>query len=352
MEETTDKTLNTEAAESSPAAEVTNTQESAPVETSQPVEQVDEGSQNDAKPSAEPSAAGDKDANKRATLLDVVKAAYEGKPDPKSSNGEDKTDTAQAKNAEVERGQDDTVHPKDGLPAQADKVPFHNHPRWKEMLSERDALKPKAEQFEKITKFMSDAGLSAKEMADGMHVMAMMKTNPQEAYKALQGYVNQLAPIVGEVLPDDIRRKVDEGFVDPESAKELAMLKAERDLIVRRQAEMAQRAEQEAVVNNQRAMQDAVAQWETTEKAKDPDWSVKYEMVMDRVKALLVTERPSNPSEAIEIARRALSDVNTRLRPYTGRNTTIKSPTSSLSSANTRPAPRTLHDVVLANLNQ
>jgi hypothetical protein len=351
MDNTTEnETLNNSEATSAP---VDNTQDVNPIETT-PAETTvqDEVSTTDAKNSTDTSAVGDKDANKRATLLDVVKAAYEGKPDSDSSAEEDKTVSADVKNTETQGNQDDSQAPKDVSQKPADKVPFHNHPRWKEMITERDALKPKAEQFEKITKFMQDSGLSSQEMADGMQVMAMMKTDPQEAYKALQAYVNQLAPLVGEVLPEDIKQKVEDGFIDADTAKDYARLKAQQDYNLQRQAEATQRNEANQSAANQRAMHDAVAQWESTEKAKDPDWSVKYDMVMDRVKSLLTTERPSTPSEAIKIASRALSDVNVRLRPYAGRNVPIKNPTSSLSSTNSRPVPRTLHDVVLANLNQ
>lgn len=339
---------------SAPSAESNNTtqapQEPVSANPAPVAEQVSEPS-NDAKLSADTSAAGDKDANKRASLLDVVKAAYKAKPDSASSTEGEKTESAVAKTAEEQGSQDDAQAPKEGQQPQTDKVPFHNHPRWKEMLSERDALKPKAEQYEKITTFMQNAGLSSQEMADGMHVMAMMKTNPAEAYKALQGYIERLAPVVGEVLPEDLKREVSEGYINEQRAKELARLKAERDFSTARSIEQQQRAEAEAQVARSRAMHDAVAQWEETEKAKDPDWSAKYEMVMDRVKSLLGTERPSNPSEAVEIARRALSDVNSRLRPYTGRNTTLKSPTSSLSSANTKPKPSSLEDLVRLGLN-
>lgn len=345
------ETLNQPAA--APSADATPIQEppAAPVHDSAPDVAGSADQAQDAKPSAETSAADDKDANKRASLLDVVKAAYEEKPDSESSTEEVKTEAADAKNAEGQGSLDDARAPKDGSQKPADKVPFHNHPRWKEIVSERDALKPKAEQFEKITTFMQNAGLSAKEMADGMQVMAMMKTNPQEAYKALKGYVDQLAPLVGEVLPEDIKRKVDDGFVDPDTARELARLKAERELADRRSAELNARAQAEQAANQQRAMHDAVAAWEETEKAKDPDWTEKYEMVMDRARVLLMNERPSSPSEAVELARRALAEVNSRLRPALGRNQAIRAPASSLSSANTRPKPASLEDLVRMGLN-
>jgi hypothetical protein len=239
----------------------------------------------------------------------------------------------------------------------AQELPFHKHPRWQEMVAEREALKPKAEQFEKINHFMTSNGLTPQEMAEGMYVMALMKNNPVEAYQRLNGYVQNLARFTGDVLPPELQTKVDEALIDRESAKELARLQAERDFIMGRQAQAYQRSQQEQEYIQQeetlarsQAMVNAVSQWEQVERSRDPEWSAKYEMVQDRVKALLAERPASNPSEAIEIARRALSDVNARLRPLAGRNTPLRVPTSSMSSVSASPAPRSLSDVIRLGL--
>lgn len=299
---------------------------------------------------ADSSPADDKDANKKATLLDVVKAAYEkGKPDSKSSNEGEQQKVAYGEKFDDDASKDG-INQKEDPNKLAEKLPFHNHPRWKEMIQERDQLKPAAEQYQKITTFMNNNGLSTQEMAEGMQVMALMKNDPIAAYAKLKGYLDNLAPVAGEILPEDIRQKVDDGFIDEETAKELARLKAEKDFHSQRFLEQQTRQERQVSEQNQRAMYESVATWEQAEKAKDPDWAAKYEMVMDRVKSLLSEKQPKNAQEAVEVARRALADVNSRLRPLAGRSTNLRSPTSSLSSANTRPAPRSLEDVVRLGL--
>lgn len=350
------ETLNTP--DSAPSAEPTITNqvpETAPVaENPAPVAKQEEAPQTkDAKQTtANSSVAEDKDAKqKKATLLDVVKSGLrEGKPDSKSSTEGQQRNTAEAENAEGKASQDDGQTPKDDSQKQAEKLPFHNHPRWKEMVSERDALKPKADQYEKITTFMSTNRLTPEEMAQGMKVMALMKNNPVEAYKVLQGYVQNLAPLTGEVLPEDLKREVEDGFIPESRAKELARLKAEREYSETYQRAQAEQREAEHKALLERQMYDAVVSWETQERAKDPDWDKKYEMVMDRVRTLVAAGRPQSASEAVEVARRALADINTRLRPLAGRNVDLRSPTSSLSSASTRPAPRSLEDVVRMGL--
>jgi hypothetical protein len=187
-------------------------------------------------------------------------------------------------------------------------------------------------------------------MADGMRVMALMKHNPTAAYEQLQTYIKKLAPYTGEELHPDIKAKVDDGFVDPETAKELSRLKAEKEFLNQRSEEIYQQQVAQQQATSQRAMYDAVTGWEASEKARDPDWSAKYEMIQDRVRSLMATTRPSTPEEAVQLARRALSDVNDRLRPLAGRTTNIRSPISSLSSATSRPVARSLEDVVRMGL--
>jgi hypothetical protein len=340
--------------DSATSAESTNTlpvATPAVAEAPAPEARVESAPSNDAKPAASSSNAGDKDANKKATLLEVVKNGLNtDKPDSDSSAEGDKRASAEGNVTDGNGDQDDSQAQKDDAQKAAEKLPFHNHPRWKEVNAKLKEAEPAADQYRKITNFMETNGLSQQEMVDGFKIMAMMKQEPAEAYKALKGYVEQLAPLAGEVLPDELKRRVDDGFDSPETAQELARLRARQDFEAVRQQEMAQRQEQAQVAERQRAMVSAVEAWEQAEQAKDPDWSAKYEMVQDRVMALLRSERASNPSEAIEIARRALSDVNARLRPLAGRSTPIKSPTSSLSSASTRPAPRSLDDVVRLGL--
>lgn len=341
--------------DSAPSAETTNNQSVQPTlaEAPAPEARVEQDPASDAKEVVSRSSdAGDKDANKKATLLDVVKNGLEvGKPDSESSAEGEQTASADGEANEGSARKDEAAGSKETSQKAAEKVPFHNHPRWKEIVAEREALKPRAEQYDKITTFMKQNQLSEMEMVEGFKVMALMKHNPVEAYKTLQSHMQKLAPYTGEVLPEDLRKRVDEGFDSPESAKELARLRAEREFAAARQAELQKAAEENAEAERQKALVSAVNTWEQGEKAKDPDWSEKSKLVYDRIRSMVPQGKQFSASEAVEVARRALAEVNAALRPMAGRGNSIKSPTSSLSSASTRPAPRSLEDVVRLGLN-
>jgi hypothetical protein len=313
------------------------TQPAEPI--SSPAEPVQADAKQDSTPTS--SEAGDKDANKKpASLLDAVKSAVAKKADAASSTVGSNGKTAEGTEADP-KALDDSAKDKP-KPDAAEKLPFHNHPRWKEVVSERDALKPKAEQFEKITSFMSANGLSNQEVIEGFQIMALMKTNPVEAHKRISEYKSKLDALVGEKLPEDLSKKVEDGYVDKDSAAETARLRAEKALYEQR---MAQQQEQQTA-QRQSAIHSAVVNWEQKMKATDADWSAKQEFVTDQVKLMMATEQPSTPEQAISLVERAYSITKERMSRFAPQRKPVTHVPSSTSSANVISQPKTLLEAV------
>lgn len=322
-----------------PDAAITDTQATTPVE---PISQPAEPVATDAKQEGQPSSgAGDQDANKKPTsLLDAVRSAVKQPADAASSTVE--TNGASAKEGTPPApGLDDPA--KDKAVSEADKkLPFHNHPRWKEVVAERDAYRSEAGEYRKITTFMSSNGLTNDEVIEGFQVMALMKTNPAEAHKKISAYKSQLDAFVGETLPEDIEEKVRDGFVDKDTAKELAVLKAEKNLAEQRRQAVMQQQVQVAGQN----IHAAVVNWEQQQKVKDPDWSAKQDLVTDQVKLMLASERPSTPEQALALVERASSIIRERLSRFAPQRRPLNHVASSSSSANAAPVPKSLLEAV------
>lgn len=297
----------------------------------------------DAKQDSTPisSGAGDQDANKKPTsLLDAVKRAVNKPADAGSSTVETNGKSADADSSPApsldDKGQDKAK-------VEADqKLPFHNHPRWKEVVTERDAYRSDAGEYRKITTYMSQNGLTPEEVTEGFQIMALMKTNPAEAHKKISEYKAHLDPYVGEKLPEDIAKRVEEGYIDEESAKQLASYKAAEQLQQQRQ-QHAMNLHAEQARNGIHA---AVVNWEQQMKVKDPDWSAKQELVTDQVKLMLASERPSTPEEALALVERAHSITRERLSRFAPQRRPVNSVSSSTSSANAAPVPKSLLEAV------
>jgi hypothetical protein len=231
------------------------------------------------------------------------------------------------------------------------KLPFHQHPRWKQVISERDSYKSDAQQYQQVIGFMEQNNLNAEEVARGMHIMSLIKNNPIKALEALRPTINSLEMFSGAQLPEDIAKRVDDGFLDRESAAELARHRHSVALIEQRRQEEMQR--QIAAQNRQSADQfsnaisGAVSHWEAQIKARDADYQTKSQFVADRARALLQQFQPSGPQEAVALAERAYNEVNEAFKQSSPRRQPIRTMTSNSSLTSATPTPKSLRDAIM-----
>lgn len=331
---------NIQAASSAAYTENNGTQESS-AQTAVSQQSADTSQSSDANNVPQAPSAAETDANKRASLLDVVKSVVDkSKPDANSSLAVNNKVTAEDSATGNKAVKDDAS----GGP-KAEALPFHNHPRWKELLSERDSFKARAEQYDKVEQYMTRNQLTPQEVAEGFQVMSLLKHNPVEAYKVLSGHLSRLAPIVGESLPEDISKRVDNGDVDIESAKELAKARAQANLLAQQQQQGVVERQNQEYNARQTQVRDAVLAWEGQIKQRDPDYSAKQKFIMDKVRIMIGSEAPNSPHEAIAMVEKAYNDVNESMKSFIPRRSQTVM-TSSSSSVSAQPQPKTLLDVV------
>jgi len=121
----------------------TNVEGAAPASAA-PDAGASKDSSGDANLSASPSSGeGDKGATKdqpKPTLAEVIKTAAEAKPDDQGKSPapakEGTTDPAAVEGAASAEGEQDDS-----------KLPFHNHPRWKEVIAQNQQFKAEAEKL-------------------------------------------------------------------------------------------------------------------------------------------------------------------------------------------------------------
>jgi len=246
-------------------------------------------------------------------------------------------------------------------------VPFHKHPRWQEMLRERDTLKgqvdtfkEKAERFDNIGNFMREQNLTPQEMTQGFQIMALMKNDPLKALELLAPHITNLELAVGRKLPDDLQSDVDAGNLTPERAQELARtrMSADSERARREAAEREAQAERErqaadAAQNAAQAMQGAVVKWEEGIKQRDPDYSHKQRFVTDRVRALILEKgQPKSPEDAVKYVEEAYDDVNQTFRKVLPKRDAVRTVTSDQSSTRATPAPKTMEEAIRGALRK
>lgn len=299
----------------------------------------------DAKP-ADSSDADKTDANEQPeNLLDVVKSAVEPKKEAEESStsgDSQEEDEAKAKGEGEEK-------PEAKAEAEDDsKLPFHSHPRFQELIRERNELREPAANFNRITGFMQEHGLGSDEVAEGFEIMALLKSGDREKLsQARDWFASRLGALdetLGAVLPADLQDRVDNGLIDEETAGELAKARAAEKIREGRDQKEAERTEQqrqdEARRNSATKMANAVEGWETRIKGSDPDYSKKADMVMRTCRAMMAEEgkQPTNEAEAVALAERAYAKVNEDLKSLLPKpKQVIPAPTGQSATATAAP---------------
>ena len=255
-------------------------------------------------------------------------------------------------------GQDTSVAPKPDAKADAqqgdENVPFAKHPRWQEVLRERngfrkevEALKPQAEEWGKVTTFMEVNRLTPEEVAQGFQIMALIKHDPVKALQALTPYIEQMETITGKRLPADLQKQVDEGHVTQEVASELSRTRAQNQALQQNSQQTQQQLEAREAQQRNANIQSAVVTWEQGIAQKDPDYKLKQSVLRAHVRAALADNRPATAEEALKICQKAYEAASEDLKPILAkRQPTPANPGSSNSSTRATAVPQTLRDVV------
>lgn len=284
------------------------------------------------------------------TLADVVRDAVQPTTAPEAPSAPETVTSEPDATAEAA--------PKGEAKDDAEPGGLHKHPRFQEVLSQRNAfkeeaekLKAPAESYVKITAFLDDNGITNEEMVGLFKVAALAKVNPDEALKELQPLLTDLYERTGAFLPADLRDDVEEGRITEDRARELARTRAEA-AESRRQVETtrerAARVEQETQAGTQAAaFERAVVDWEASVKARDPDFAVKEEFVADRCRALIAERGQPRTVEAMrEILEQAHTDVTTALRKMAPQRGPVNPTPTTARTTDATAVPTSLEEAV------
>lgn len=236
--------------------------------------------------------------------------------------------------------------------------PFHEHPRWKEVIKERDALatkveetKPLVERATQISDYCHQYGVSDQQLNEAIEIAALLVNDPLSARQRLKPIMDVLDGYSGDKLPDDLQQAVTDGTLDPKYAKELAQARNGRTVQQRKVGIAEQNASQSSIS----AVQTALNAWDLAHRKIDPDFQPKtkgavdgkYELFRDKLMSMVSTRPVRSPQEAISFAEEALEAVNKTLERFTARRKPVSKvlPTNGSSSTATKPAPKTLLDV-------
>ncbi len=283
------------------------------------------------------------------SLLSVVQSVVEQSADDQGDDGASESPT------EDQSQQTVSEQPEGNQPEDYSKLPFNKHPRFRELVKEKNTYKAQmaeyeadAKQYREIQAFMDANQLTPEEVAEGLAMMAQMKVgDPAKAYEALSQKVEQLATAAGMKLPAELEEKVDNGYIDRDTAQQLyqQQLAAQREA-AKAKSELDKRSQQDQRSQVQ-AMAGAVTAWETATKAVDPDFDLKAELVKDRVRAHVAAHgMPKSAEEAVKLSKDAYDTVTQTLLRVRGDKTPMRTAVGGKTNGSAAPEPKSLLDVI------
>lgn len=218
------------------------------------------------------------------------------------------------------------------LKAESDdeKLPFKDHPRWREMSSENrilkvakekneeaiKALEPRARTLDDLSNFLSQNNLGKEDFQSALSIMQAVRNDPAKALELLQPIVGELENLVGVRLPPELQAKVDSGELTAEHALELSRARGGERLARSKAESYEQRNAREAEdrrTGDEKAQLDAVvnainaAEQEWTKR--DPDAAKLRPLLEDRLLAAGGMNPPRNPEEARKLFDECLAHV-------------------------------------------
>ena len=283
------------------------------------------------------------------SLLSVVQSVVE------KSNAQNTQDSDTDSPTE-EQGQQAAHEQADGQ--QADdfsKLPFNKHPRFRELVKEKNTYKAQmagyeadAKQYRDIQSFMQANGLTPEEVAESLGILAQAKTgDPAKAYELMLQRTQALAVMAGKQLPTDLEEKVEQGYIDRETAQDLHQQRVSAE----RKAQLATSQLERRSVQDQRSqvneMASAVSAWEHATKSSDPDFDLKAELVKDRVRAHVASYgMPRNAEQALKVSKDAYDAVTQTLLRVRGDKAPMRTAVGGKTNGSAAPEPKNLLDVI------
>lgn len=287
---------------------------------------------------------GDNDEGLLAVVRDAVNKSKPAEAASPADEDSDDPNTAEASD-ETQAGEAETESDNESF----SDVPFHNHPRFKQLIAQRDQFKGDAEQYQKVQAFLDQNSLNPEEAAEGLTLMALMKHSPQEAWKRLKPRIQQLLVEAGEVLPNDLTERVRRGELTREAALEMSRLRATQDSSKRlREHEdtVRQREQQNQAVMGLRT---AAADWETRMRGTDADFDAKLEALQKEV--IWLQRRDGVPRDPEGVQRQlqaAYQAVNKTLSASQVRKPEKRPVTGGRVAGTPRAEPKSMLDLVRA----
>jgi len=296
-------------------------------------EELESSPSTDSQDVTEPSSSSDVEhESMEAAIMSVVGSPDEDHDDDAYINS--KEETVQDSSSEGEQEGEPTGEPEPEAVGtdesfiqmlRENDVPLGKIERFQEIIQERNDARTENEQLVGVRDNISNletharqAGMSQDQIVNWFSMPVLLANEPEKAQEMIQGFLNDMALRTGSTLSPELQQKVDDGYMDKDSAAELSRTQAQLDQNQRKQEQEAEDRRVTASADAQDAIVGAVNSYQQSVQESDPDYSPeKHEFVKRELTALVAAKgMPETPAEAVALAKEAHKQVSARLSSF------------------------------------
>lgn len=283
-------------------------------------------------------------------LLSVVRDVVKDRPKPDAA-------ASSADGTEVSVGADGKPLPTGPDNENFSDVPFHKHPRFQEVIRQRNGFREDAGRYQNVLTYLDTNNLTSDEAAGALATFARAKVDPAGAFAELKPWLQNLLIAAGEVMPDDIKARVDKGEITADVGLELSRERAKSKSHESRQGFEAQRTARTAQTTLVTELVGTADDWAKDRRVKDPNFAAKEPLLLREVAFLQQQEgKPKDKAGVLAQLKKAYEAVNKTFRPPAPapqkKAATKPAVTGGTVNGTVREKPRTTLDIVRANRRQ
>ncbi len=198
-------------------------------------------------------------------------------------------------------------------------LPFHKHPRFQEVIKEKNTYKTQLEESKpfvdyakSVSEFCQKNQVSGEDLKVAFEMVALAKRDAKAFREQLRGILENVEISTGDRLPTDLQKKVDDGIIDMETAKELT---AARQVASQSKVGL-EGARQSAQQTLQQSIMYSLGVWDANKRQNDTDFEKRLPLVRDRYIFLANQNPPQSSSDAVALAEKAYNEVLVSLKQF------------------------------------
>ena len=186
-------------------------------------------------------------------------------------------------------------------------------------------LQEKAQNFDTLSGYLVEHGISAKEANNALEITRLIKTKDYgRALEVIGPMYEELRRVTGGVLDKDLQQDVRLGHLPQARALEIQKGRASQAVNTEREQDRVAREERQRQEGAQRQQAEFVGSvakaaddWAKQQAESDPDWNQKSDLVADALASIIAKEGfPKSAAEGVEQSKKALAEVEKRISRF------------------------------------